>query len=79
MSDVRLECIKVFADVMNVDAGVINDNTNPETLQEWDSLAHVQLVQALERAFNITIPPDEGIELESFPMVVDFVTKKLAA
>jgi len=78
MSEIRQKIATVFAEVMNVPTDAINDNTSPETLAEWDSLSHVQLIQALEEAFKISIAPDEGIDLETFTMVLDFVQKKVS-
>ena len=77
MSDVRKKCVEIFSKVMEVDPGVIHDGSNPENLEEWDSLAHVQIIAGLEEVFGIEIDPEEGIELESFRMVCDFVEKKL--
>ena len=73
MSDVRSACIKVFSNVLNVDAGLINDDASPETLFEWDSLAHVQLMLELEKEFSIEISPDQALEFESFKMIVDWL------
>lgn len=75
--DVKQKCIEVFAEVMNVDASAINDDTSPDTLEEWDSLSHVQLILGLEKGFGIEIAPDEGIDLENFKMVMDFISAKV--
>ena len=77
MDSVREKCRKLMAQIMEVDPGVIHDGTNPENLEEWDSLSHVQLVLGLEKTFNIDITPEEGIEnFENFKMIVDFLLKR---
>jgi len=62
---------------MEVSPSLINDETNPENLDQWDSLTHVQMISELEKEFSIEIDPEEGIELESFKMVVEFLKKKI--
>ena len=78
MSDIRSRCVELFSKIMEVDPGSVTEETNPDNLAEWDSLSHVQLITGLEKEFAIEITPDEGIDLESFKMVCDFVEKKLA-
>ena len=48
-NEIAERCKKVFESTMKVDPATINDETTPDTLLEWDSLAHVQMVLALEK------------------------------
>jgi len=77
MSDIRSKCLDIFSRIMEVSPSLINDETNPENLDQWDSLTHVQMISELEKEFSIEIDPEEGIELESFKMVVEFLKKKI--
>ncbi|HEA66434.1 MAG TPA: acyl carrier protein [Desulfobacterales bacterium] len=77
MNNVRQTCIGVFSQVMEVHEDSITDSSNPDNVESWDSLAHVQLISALEETFSIEINPDEGIELENFKMIVSFFESKL--
>jgi acyl carrier protein len=77
MNEVRQKCIDVFARVFGVSGAVIADETSPDTLNEWDSLVHVQLIAELENVFSITISPDEAIEFETFKNVFDSVNNKV--
>jgi acyl carrier protein len=38
--------------------------------ETWDSVAHMQLVLALEDAFGISLSPDEVVEISSYPAAV---------
>jgi len=38
--------------------------------ETWDSVAHMQLVLALETAFGITLSPDEVVEISTYPAAV---------
>lgn len=78
MSDIRGRCAEVMAEVMEVEPGAINNDSSPDTLEQWDSLSHVQLVLKLEKAFGVKISPEEGIEhFTSFGSIVDYITKKV--
>jgi acyl carrier protein len=74
--DVRGRCVEVFSQVFGADPASITDATSPDNLEGWDSLGHVQLVVAAEKAFGIEIAPDEAMELENFRGVVDLIARK---
>ena len=48
------------------------DPTNAEsnTLRQWDSVAHLQLVVAIEDEFAIRLSPADMIELKSYPAAI---------
>lgn len=78
MSDIRTKCAEVMADVMEVEASVLNDDSSPDTLDQWDSLSHIQLVLGLEKAFDISISPEEGVEhFTSFGAIVTYLQNKV--
>ena len=37
----------------------IDDSDGPGTLEAWDSLAHVRLLAAIERTYQVRIEPEE--------------------
>lgn len=49
LSDVQ----DIFRDVFDEDDLEINDETNAEDIEDWDSLAQVRLTVAIEKKFNI--------------------------
>ena len=71
-------CKTVFSKVMSFPIKKINDKSNAENVENWDSLTHVQLVSALEKKFKIKISAEEGIDaFNNFKQLVSFVEKKL--
>ncbi len=77
MNDIKSRCVSIFSKIMEVPSDMINEDTDPGNLSQWDSLSHVQLIAGLEKDFSIEITPEEGIDLESFKMVLNFIEKKL--
>jgi acyl carrier protein len=45
------------------------------TLRQWDSVAHLQLVVAIEDRFGIRLNPADVIELKSYPAAIDILRR----
>ena len=63
---------QIVSEVFNVELNKINDNTNPENLEEWDSFNFYVLLDQIENKFNIKFDLDETLEIKK---IADF--KKL--
>jgi acyl carrier protein len=55
------QVIEVVADTLNLPAESLHISSSAESLPAWDSLAHVNLMIALEQTFDIQL------EVEDFP------------
>lgn len=51
-------------------------DASPETIEEWDSIAHLNIVLAIEGAFGVTFDPDEIPELTSPEAIASKVEAK---
>jgi acyl carrier protein len=71
------KCVQSFAKVFEVDPAIINDDTSPANLEQWDSLGHVSLIVELEKTFSLQVNPDEIIDLDSFKAVFNWVNHKI--
>ena len=45
--------VQLFADVLEINPAELNDDSSPDTVKQWDSLASMKLVVAIEKKFNI--------------------------
>jgi acyl carrier protein len=70
---------ELIADVLALDPAEVGEDTSTDTVDGWDSLAHMNLVLALEEAFEITIPDEESADLTSYPLIRLVVAEQLAA
>ncbi|WP_061212752.1 acyl carrier protein [Syntrophomonas wolfei] len=52
---------RIMAEILGIKQESINSKTTPDTVKEWDSLKHMQLILALEEEFSVEIP-DEFID-----------------
>lgn len=65
--------VDVMADVFGVPREQLTVSTVQEDLPEWDSLGHLNLMLALEEAFDVSFSVDEMADLVS----VAAITAKL--
>ncbi|HEY3900170.1 MAG TPA: acyl carrier protein [Chthoniobacter sp.] len=56
---------RILADTLGTDAAVMTEDTSTENTPEWDSVAHLNLVLSLEKAFGQRFTPEEFMEMQS--------------
>jgi acyl carrier protein len=56
---------KILADTLGTDAAAMTEGTSMENTSEWDSVAHLNLVLSLEKAFGLRFTPDEFMAMRS--------------
>lgn len=73
----NLECrvIEVAADVFSMESDAIDATSTPDSLANWDSFAHLQLVLSLEKKFGIRMTPKDVMQLRSIGHAVDIVAR----
>lgn len=68
--DIVLKLQEIFRDVLDNENIVLAESTCANDIEEWDSLANVQLIVAIERDFDIRFT---SIEIPSWKNVGDMV------
>ena len=68
---------EIFRDVMDNDEIVLEENTTAEDIEEWDSLAHVQLIEKIEEVFGLKFSAKEMMSWEDVGEFVDSIEEKL--
>lgn len=57
--------IKVVADMFLVAEENITPDMKPGDIPRWDSLGHINLIEAIPENFGVSIPLEEGLNAES--------------
>jgi len=68
----------VMASMLDIDVSTVGPATSTDTVDQWDSVLHMNLIIALEEAFEISVPDDEVATLTSYPIVRAMVEEQLA-
>jgi len=68
---------EIFRDVMDNDEIVLEENTTAEDIEEWDSLAHVQLIERIESVFGLKFSAKEMMSWDDVGEFVDSIAEKL--
>ena len=71
--DCLLQVRQIVADIFGVPIDSVTADSSPESIENWDSMAHLNLVLSLEQAFGVNFPPDEIAELISVSAIVERV------
>ena len=60
---------QVIADVLQIDASIIDDDTSVDTVESWDSLRHLNLILAIEGEFDFSFTEDQTVEVLNYPLI----------
>ena len=66
-----------IANALNVDVELINDETNSDNIDGWDSLGMVRLIIELEKQFGIKFDVFEIVDFQSVKIMKKNLEKKL--
>lgn len=76
-NDILARVQEVFRHELELDDLVLTDETTADDVEEWDSLSHVQLVVALEKAFNIKFSSREILSWDNVGDLIDCISRKI--
>ena len=57
--------VALFAEELDVEPASLNDESSPDNVESWDSLAAVRLVAAIETEFGISLTAREVMRMNS--------------
>lgn len=75
-TEVMRRLTEVFQDTFDDPGLELRDAMTAADVDEWDSLQHIVLVLAVERAFRIRLNPAEVGKLENVGRMVDLLQTK---
>jgi acyl carrier protein len=79
MHDLLPEIQEIFRDIFDDENLVITPGSNASTVEDWDSLGHVNLVTAIEKKYKIKFGLAELQELKNVGDMIELIKNKLAA
>jgi acyl carrier protein len=67
------------SDIFGVPADTITAESSPETIENWDSMQHLNLVLAIEEKFGVQLEPEDIEQMKSIGAVAALVEKLQSA
>ncbi len=71
------ELQEIFRDVLDQPDLVLSYESNAQNVEDWDSLAHINLVTAVEKKYKIKFALGELQELKNVGDMIDLILVKL--
>ena len=68
---------QIFREVFDDESITLNDNTCSSDIDEWDSLAHIQLITSIEDCFHIKFTLKEAVSAENVGEFIQIIQRKL--
>ena len=66
----------ILADTFDLEVTDIPDNASPELLEDWDSIRHMLLLNALEQQLELKFSVEEMEETMSLEGILDVLKRK---
>jgi acyl carrier protein len=79
MHDLLPQIQEIFRDIFDDPSLIITRDSNASTVEDWDSLAHVNLVTAIEKTYKIKFALGELQEMKNVGDMIDLIQTKIAA
>lgn len=76
MSVLEQNIIALLSDLTGIERSELDNKASVETLEAWDSIAHINLILSIEDQYHITIDPELAADLTSVEMLTKFLAKQ---
>ena len=76
-SMVMLRLCRLIADIFAADIATIKANSSRDTIAQWDSLGHVQVLAAIEQTFGVRIPDEAAVAAQSVSDLANAIVNAL--
>jgi acyl carrier protein len=67
----------IFSEALGIEPAIVTNELTYASIPEWDSVAHMVLISAIEEGFEIMIDTEDVIDMSSFLKAQDIVKKYL--
>ena len=68
----------MFRDVFEDEDITVNDNTTADDIDDWDSLEHINLINAIEQEFGIKFNMGQIVSMKNVGEMVNIIESKLS-
>jgi len=71
------EVNEIFKEVLDDESIVLNYESNSDNIDDWDSLAHIQLIVAIEKKYRIKFTAKEMVSWKNVGEMTENIVEKI--
>jgi len=60
---------RIISEMFGIPVDEIDDDSSPDTIPAWDSMAHINLILSLESEFDLPLSLEDGMEMLSVGLI----------
>ena len=64
---------KIMSDVFNINVDLIDGDSSPDNIENWDSLKHMNLIVSLEEEFEVEFTDEEIADSMSYRLILNIL------
>jgi acyl carrier protein len=72
----KQKVIKIVALIVGVPTESLNEESSPDTVAYWDSIKHMNLIQAVEEEFKVSFSDEEIMNIYNIKSILDLIKAK---
>jgi acyl carrier protein len=76
--EIKINLTEIFKDVFDNNSIVLSRETTAADIEDWDSLAQISLLVAIEKEFKINLSLDEVKALQNVGGMLDIIQRKIS-
>lgn len=68
---------EIIGSILDVKPEDLSENSEPDSIENWDSVNHMHIITALEDEFDLLLTEEEIIEMLSISKIIEMIENKL--
>ena len=70
--------VDLMSDVLGAEGSDLSASSNPDNVEGWDSIGHLNLISSIEEKFAIALQPEDPSEMITVDLILDIIDERLA-
>ena len=75
MTNIDKKIFAIISRYLDIETNKLSKNISMENTPEWDSIAHMQIVNELSKIYNFELNPENIMNLNSFSSIKNYLKK----
>ncbi len=77
MYRMKNKILEIIADVLLIERNEINEDSSPDTIENWDSLNQLNIIAAIEEEFNFQLDDEDIGDMLNVKLIIKIVEEYL--